>query len=224
MSRNFKLICTVHGPSEEEAIANAVILHGLGQTEDIVFEQLKGAIPPGVRVLALQAPFPFGPASDAGYAWFNIDIAGAAGPPRPDLAQESFSRQIISDFVDTLAPRLPRILFGFGQGGVMAVHLYLQRPESMQLCIAASARVMPHLIEEFPPGPRHQGVPVIWVHGESDPVIPFESARASVGTLTAAGTCLKWITHRGGHEWPGHHSQDVMLEIERLVRQGRSPN
>ena len=224
MSRTFRLISTVHGPPEEEAIANAVILHGLGQNEGIVFEQLKGAIPQGVRVLALQAPFPFGQASAEGHAWFNIDLGGAAGPPKPDLAQEAFSRQILSDFVDTLEPRLPRILFGFGQGGVMAVHLYLQRPESMQLCIAASARVMPHLLEEFPPGPRHQAVPVIWVHGQSDPVIPFESARTSAGNLTAAGTRLKWIAHSGGHVWPFHHNQDIMQEIERVVRQGRSPN
>ncbi|WP_084419903.1 alpha/beta hydrolase [Henriciella litoralis] len=210
---------SVHGASANEATANIVLLHGLGHTETIVYDDIKDALPAGGRIFSLRAPHPFGQAPDNGFGWFNIEF-NESGPPKPDLEQEASSRQAIADFLDTLDSSLPLVLIGFGQGGVMAAHLFLQHPEKLQMCIVASGRIMPHLLEAYPPGEAHQKVPLILVHGESDPIIPIAAAQAAAEQLGAAGVGLTLMPHPGGHEWPDAFNAPVSTEISTAIQNG----
>lgn len=221
MSRAYTLDCKVHGTSASDPIANVVLLHGLGHTEEIVYRDLEDAIPSGVRIHSLRAPFPFGEAPNEGFGWFNIEFDGS-GPPKPDLSQEAASRKAIGNFLDTLDPAIPLIIMGFGQGGVMAANLYLQHPERMRLCVVASGRIMPHLLEQHPPGLAHHPVPVIWVHGEQDPVIPIEAAHQAAEQLKLAGIQLTWLPHAGGHEWPDAFSAAVNAEVTKAIRRSKT--
>ncbi|MEM5518089.1 hypothetical protein WNY37_14115 [Henriciella sp. AS95] len=221
MTQTPSLKYTVHSASSDTATANVILLHGLGHTDSIVYDDIKGAIPSGARIYALQGPHPFGQAPDKGFGWFNIEF-NESGPPTPDLEQEASSRQAIAAFLDTPEPSLPLILIGFGQGGVMAAHLFLQHPEKMQMCIVASGRIMPHLLEAHPPGPAHQSVPLIWVHGESDPVIPLAAAQAAADQLKTAGVGLTFMPHAGGHEWPEKFNSAVSAEIATAIRNSQT--
>lgn len=214
---------SVHGASAAEATANVVLLHGLGHTDSIVYDDIKEAIPSGVRIYALRGPNPFGQAPDKGFGWFNIEF-NDAGPPTPDLDQEASSRQAIAELLDTLDRNLPLILIGFGQGGVMAAHLFLQHPDKLQMCVVASGRIMPHLLKAHPPGPAHQDVPLIWVHGEGDPVIPLSAAQAAAEQLKAAGVGLTFMPHAGGHEWPNEFNSTVSAEISTAITNSQVSN
>ena len=201
MTQTSGLEYSVHGAPADEATANVVLLHGLGHTDSIVYDDIKGALPSGVRIYSLRAPHPFGQAPDKGFGWFNIEF-NDAGPPTPDLEQEASSRQAIAAFLDKLDTSLPLVLIGFGQGGVMAAHVFLQHPDKLQMCVVASGRIMPNLFEAYPAGSAHRDVPLIWVHGESDPIIPLDAAHAAADQLKAAGVGLTLMPHAGGHEWP----------------------
>ncbi len=207
---------TIYGASPSDAKANLILLHGFGHTAEIAYQDVKGAIPDDVRVFALHGPVSVGGASDGGCAWFEI-VAGETGPPQPNLAQESTSRAAIEDFFKKCDENLPLIVMGFGQGGVMASHLYLEHPEKMQLCVLGSARIMPHLLEEYPIGAVHSAVPLIWTHGEDDPVLRFGDAQATADSLKQDGISLTWLPHEGGHEWPSIADRVVAAEIMKMT-------
>ena len=223
MTQNSGLDYSVHGAPVADATANVVLLHGLGHTDSIVYDDIKDAIPSGVRIYALRASHPFGEAPDNGFGWFNIEF-NDAGPPTPDLQQEVSSRQAIADFLDTLDPSLPLVLIGFGQGGVMAAHLFLEHPDKLQMCIVASGRIMPHLLEAYPLGQAHEDVPLIWVHGEDDPVIPFRAAQAAAEQFNTAGIGLALMPHAGGHEWPKELNSSVADEILSAISNSQTSN
>ncbi|KCZ53283.1 hypothetical protein HY29_03440 [Hyphomonas beringensis] len=203
---------TIYGASPSDAKANLILLHGFGHTAEIAYQAMKGAIPDDVRVFALHGPVPVGSPSERGCAWFEI-TPGEAGPPQPNLAQESTSRAAIANFFNTCDANLPLIVMGFGQGGVMASHLYLEHPEKMQLCVLGSARIMPHLLEQYPPGAQHNAVPVVWTHGKNDPVLHFADAQATADKLKRDGVPLTWLPHEGGHEWPSIADRVAASEI-----------
>lgn len=210
---------TIYGASPSDAKANLILLHGFGHTAETVYQDMKGAIPDDVRVLALHGPVPVGNATDGGCAWFEIAVRESA-PPQPNLSQESTSRAAIGDFIKTCGTDLPLIVMGFGQGGVMAAHLYLEHPEKMQLCVFGAARIMPHLLEKYPPGPHHHTVPVVWTHGEHDPVLQFTDAQSTADRLRRDGVPLTWLPHGGGHEWPSSADKVVTAEILTTIGKG----
>ena len=106
----------------------------------------------------------------------------------------------------------------------MAAHLFLQHPGKLQLCVVASGRIMPNLLEAHPPGPAHRDAPLIWVHGESDPVIPFSAAQAAAEKLKAAGVGLTFMPHAGGHEWPNELNTSVFAEISAAISNSKVSN
>ena len=216
MKTNYTLPHTVHGPSPEQARANLILLHGMGHTDEIALRDLGAAIPDDVRTFALRGPIPFGQALGTGYAWFEI-TPGASGPPQPNLEQERTSRAAIEEFIDSCGTGLPLILMGFGQGAVLAAHLYLEHPEKMQLCVLGAARIMPHIRELHPVGTAHRGVPLIWAHGKDDPILPFGAAQATAESLRDDGVEVTWLPHDGAHEWSSSADGVVSGRIRQII-------
>ncbi|KCZ86131.1 phospholipase/carboxylesterase [Hyphomonas adhaerens MHS-3] len=219
MKTNHTLAYTAHGPSSEKAKANLILLHGMGHTDAIAFHDLAAAIPNDVRTFALRGPIPFGQTSGTGYAWFEITPV-ASGPPQPNLEQERTSRASIGEFIDSCGTDLPLILMGFGQGAVLAAHLYLEHPEKMQLCVLGAARVMPHIRDQYPIGPAHRDVPLIWTHGKDDPILPFSAAQATAESLRQDSLEVTWLPHDGGHEWPDAANGVVSRRIRQMMGVG----
>jgi acetyl esterase/lipase len=63
---------------------------------------------------------------------------------------------------------------------------------------------------------HRDGPPVLTVHGDADPVVPYEHARALARALDAAGVSNQLLTiHNGGH---GDFGGDEMLKTVRVVR------
>jgi len=64
---------------------------------------------------------------------------------------------------------------------------------------------------------RPHGPPVITVHGDADPVVPFEHARRLTAALTAAGVINKLVVVHGGKH--GDFGGNDMVRSVRAVRQ-----
>jgi phospholipase/carboxylesterase len=90
------------------------------------------------------------------------------------------------------------VLVGFSQGAMMALHVGLRRRPSPAAIVAYSGLLIgpEHLAAELASPPP----PVLLVHGDADPVVPFEALAAAREGLAAAGVACEWHASAGlGH-------------------------
>lgn len=92
-----------------------ILLHGIGSNEQDLFG-LSGHLPARFTLASLRAPLPYGP---AGFAWFEFSTFD-----NDDHTLVDASAAGVFAWLDGLERPFARIhLFGFSQGGVMAVQL-----------------------------------------------------------------------------------------------------
>lgn len=135
-----------------------------------------------------------------GYQWFPIPwMDGSTEAQARSSAERSFG--LLDAYFDEIAASgmAPErtILFGFSQGTMMSLHVGLRRAEPFAGIAGFSGRLlMPeHLKAEIRSRP-----PVLLVHGDADPVVPFESLAEAAGVLTDAGVETATHVSRGvGH-------------------------
>lgn len=163
-----------------------VLLHGYGADG----RDLLGLAPawmrslPNAEFVAPNAPFPCEMAP-YGYQWFGFEGRG----PEEILAGTRAAAAILDPFLDeALAARgladADLALAGFSQGAMMALHVGLRRPNPVAAIVGFSGALIGAqlLAEELRSRP-----PVLLVHGDADPVVPFASLAAAAEGLRAAG-------------------------------------
>ena len=202
---------TLEGPVVRPASGAApeqivVFLHGVGADGN----DLIGLAPtfqrvlPGALFVSSHAPFPFDMAP-SGRQWFSIQDLGLR------LDGVSRAAPILDAFIDdTLekyglgADRLA--LVGFSQGTMMSLHVGLRRAAPIAGILGYSGMLVgpERLAAEIGSRP-----PVMLVHGDADPVVPFSSLALAVGELEANGVDV------GSHVCPGlgHGIDDAGLKI-----------
>ena len=76
------------------------------------------------------------------------------------------------------------VLVGFSQGAMMSLHVALRRPEPVAGVVAISGRLLrpEALTTEITVRP-----PVLVMHGDQDPVVPFEDLAKAGDALVRAG-------------------------------------
>ena len=209
---------TLEGPVLGPAAGGApeqvvVFLHGVGADGN----DLIGLAPtfqralPGALFVSPHAPFPFdmGP---TGRQWFSIQDLGLR------LDGVAKAAPILDAFIDhTLEAhglaedRLA--LVGFSQGTMMSLHVGLRRASAIACILGYSGMLVgpERLAAEIGSRP-----PVMLIHGDADPVVPFSSLSLAVGELEANGLDV------GSHVCPGMgHGIDadgLRLGVEFLAR------
>ena len=185
----------VLGPAAHAAPEQIVVfLHGVGADGN----DLIGLAPtfqnilPGALFLSPQAPFPFdlGP---TGRQWFSIqdleirlDGVAKAAPILDAFIDDTLEKYGLG--ADRLA------LVGFSQGTMMSLHVGLRRAAAIAGILGYSGMLVgpERLAAEIGSRP-----PVMLVHGDADPVVPFSSLARAVGELKANGVGV------GSHVCPG---------------------
>ncbi|MCF1710036.1 alpha/beta fold hydrolase [Tabrizicola sp. J26] len=166
-----------------------VFLHGYGADgEDLL--GLADPLSPHLRDTVFIAPNapercsgnPFG------FQWFPIpwldgssEAEAAAGLQAASEDLNAFLDARLAD--EGLTPdRLA--LVGFSQGTMMSLHVALRRPEPIAGIVAFSGRLLaPERLEaEITSRP-----PVLLIHGDADPVVPFDDMAKAGNALVAAG-------------------------------------
>jgi phospholipase/carboxylesterase len=166
-----------------------VLLHGLGADGN----DLIGLAPYWARALprtafaSPHAPFPCDMAP-MGRQWFSLQerephaiLAGvqAAAPILDAFRDEELARHKLT--ADRLA------LVGFSQGTMMSLHVAPRRREAVACVVGYSGALVgaDALAAEIVSRP-----PVLLVHGDADPVVPFAALAAAETGLRAAGVAV----------------------------------
>lgn len=177
------------GAAKGEATALVVFLHGYGAdgADLLGLADVLGPQLPGVAFVAPDAPDRCS-GGGFGFQWFPI--------PRFDGSTEAMaaagidaSAADLNAFLDArlveegLSPdRL--VLVGFSQGAMMSLQVAPRRAEAVAGVVAISGRLLrPEALEaETVVKP-----PVLLIHGDQDPVVPFGELARAGDALVAAG-------------------------------------
>ena len=195
------------GPAAHAAPEQVVVfLHGVGADgNDLIgLAPTFQTILPGALFLSPHAPFPFDMAP-TGRQWFSIqdmDIrmegVRRAGPLLDAFIEQALEKSGLG--ADRLA------LVGFSQGTMMALHVGLRRAAAVAGILGYSGMVVGP--DELPAEIKSRP-PVMLIHGDADPVVPFSSLGLAVEALRAAGVDVT------SHVCPGlgHGIDDAGLRL-----------
>jgi phospholipase/carboxylesterase len=195
---------TLTGPERPAASGHAdsavVFLHGYGADGNDLIGLAEPLAPqlPNTRFLAPNAPERC-PGNPMGYQWFPIPWLDGS-PEAQARASAAVAFRLLDGWLDALGRVMPperTILFGFSQGTMMALEVGLRRKAAPAGIVGCSGRLLDagSLAAEIRARP-----PVLLVHGDQDPVVPFASLAEAAAALTAAGVETSTHVSRGvGH-------------------------
>lgn len=184
-------LMSISGPTYGPAAAGAarqlvVLLHGYGSDG----HDLLGLAPhwaqmlPRAEFVSPNAPFPC-ELAPYGRQWFGFEGRDA----QMILGEAQTAAAILNGFIDEqLAKRglddSALALVGFSQGTMMSLHVAPRRQKPAAAVVGYSGRLIaPDLLpQEIKSRPR-----VLLVHGDADPVVPFQSLREAVNILELVG-------------------------------------
>ena len=173
----------------DEPRALVVFLHGYGADGADLLGLADPLAPhlPGVQFLAPDAPEPC-QGNPFGRQWFPIPWLD--GSPE-EAAREGLlaAAEDLNGFLDArlaetgLTPAA-LALIGFSQGAMMSLHVAPRRAEPVAGVVAISGRL---IAPERLAGDLKVKPPVLLIHGDQDPVVPFQDMAAAGDALVAAG-------------------------------------
>lgn len=183
-----------------QADSLVIFLHGYGADGGDLIGLADPLAPhlPNTRFLAPNAPQPC-LNNPMGHQWFPIPwLDGTDEAAAAVAAGEAFAA--LDGYLDAVAGQTPperTILFGFSQGTMMALQVGLRRKAALAGIVGFSGRLL------FPERLKAEIVtrpPVLLVHGDDDPVVPFASLGEAADALSAAGVETYAHVSRGiGH-------------------------
>jgi phospholipase/carboxylesterase len=187
-----------------------VLLHGYGANGQDLIEIGRQWRPwlPDAAFVAPNAPEPCAMAP-MGRQWFSLSNRR---PDQPEAADERWvgatkARPVVDAFLDSELTRLnldeSRLsLVGFSQGAMMAMHAGLRRRLAPAAIVAYSGLLVggEHLAEAKARNARGEPPPILLVHGDQDPMIPFEAMFIAANEFAAADIPNQWHLSIGvGH-------------------------
>lgn len=195
---------SLSGPSRPAASGTTdslvVLLHGYGADGNDLIGLADPLAPylPNTRFVAPNAPERC-VNNPMGFQWFPIPwLDGTPEAQARAAAHEAFAaldRWLDAEAEMTAADRT--VLLGFSQGTMMALQVGLRRPNAFAGIVGFSGRLLDpeSLSREIASRP-----PVLLVHGDQDPMVPFESLDEAGTALVAAGVPTTTHVSRGvGH-------------------------
>jgi len=170
-----------------------VILHGLGGTEDALFDGYQGRL----QALAEQHGYllvaPLGYRVDGFYGWTGP--AGESDPATAQLAARSEADvlAVIAEVRRAYAVDSAQVfLLGHSMGAIGTWHLAQKFPERWAALAPIAGLGDPSSVERF----RH--IPQIVVHGDADATVNVAGSRAMVARAKALGATVEYIEVPGG--------------------------
>lgn len=184
-----------------EATSQVVFLHGYGADgEDLIglAEPLAQYLP-DTRFFAPNAPERC-VNNPMGWQWFPIPWLDGSDPDAAAAAAGRAFAMLDAWLDDLLAQGIGperTALVGFSQGTMMALQVALRRKVALAGVVGFSGRLLrpETLAAEIAARP-----PVLLVHGDEDPMVPFASLAEAAAALEAAGVETRTHVSRGvGH-------------------------
>jgi phospholipase/carboxylesterase len=204
--------------------ASVIWLHGLGADghdfEPIVPEM---DLPEDV---AIRFVFPHAPmravAVNNGMvmrAWYDISLAG--GKRQEDEPGVRESERQIRALIEREGKRgvsaAATFLFGFSQGGAMALHTGLRYPERLGGIAALSCALPLADTLGVEAASANRDVPIFMAHGAQDPMIPLSRGAEARDRLIALGYRVEWHEYLMPHSVCAEEIADLSAWLKRLL-------
>lgn len=173
-----------------------ILLHGVHSNEHDMLG-LASYFDRRFQVVSARAPETLGPGA---YGWFQVQFT--ADGPIINEAQERRSRMLLSRFVDEMRSRHQPskvFLYGFSQGGIMALSLALTQPGLANGNVVMNGRLLREIGPDIAPAPNLSGVQVFMANGIHDDVMPIARARAARTFLSGLPLSLEYREYPEGH-------------------------
>jgi len=178
-----------------------VLLHGYGSNGDdlIGLAPYFAAVLPDTMFISPNAPHPC-EAGGFGYQWFSLGgwQPGLDWPAKawPEIVS---SGKILNAWLDEELKKYELLdhqlaLIGFSQGTMMAFQVGLRRANAPAAIVAYSGALMApdHLAADITARP-----PVMIIHGEQDPIVPFAEMAAAEKVLRANNVPVETLARPG---------------------------
>lgn len=176
-------VLPANGKKPDSAV---LLLHGYGSNADDLIAlapELADVLPTTV-FLSPNAPFPC-EMSPLGHQWFSLQEFTPLNRWKGVREAAPFIEQMIKDIQAEFDLPLSRLaLAGFSQGGMLSLHVAPRLPEPLAAVVSFSGMLVgaEHLPAEITARP-----PVLLVHGQMDPVVPFASLPMAEAALKTCG-------------------------------------
>ena len=153
-----------------------LLLHGVGSNEEDLFA-LAPELDGRFLIISARAPNQIGPGA---HAWFRVEFTAAG--PQHDPQMAAASRALLVKFLDEVAEEYGvdpgrSYLMGFSQGAIMSLYVALTQPKRVAGVVAMSGRVLPEAVSEMAPADNFARLPILYVHGTQDAVLPIQYGR-----------------------------------------------
>ena len=181
-----------------------ILLHGYGADGNDLIGLAEPLAPlmPDVVFHAPNAPYPCD-GNPFGYQWFGISRLD----PHLMLAGVRGAAPFVEAFLDKLLAEYglseaDTALVGFSQGTMMALHVGLRREKKLAGIVGFSG-LLPG-VETLEAEVRSKP-PVLLIHGDADPMVPFEMMDRAESALKTIGVEVDSYAAQGvGHSIDGH--------------------
>lgn len=134
-------------------------------------------------------------------AWYDISHPDLSRDPDYNgiLASVGAVQQLLQQQQVAGIPAHRIVLAGFSQGGVIALHAGLRHLQALAgiLVLSAYFPVLPDGMSAF--ADAAQKIPIAFLHGEHDPVVPMGLAYQGYQALQQAGYAVQWQTYPMQH-------------------------
>src|SRR6266702_3928371 len=126
-------------------------------------------------------------------AWYDItDGANRREDERGVRASQALIETLIDREKERGTKEERLVLAGFSQGGAIALHTGLRRPQRIAGVMALSAYLPVAEKLSAEASAANRDVPIFMAHGRDDPIIPLGRAEQSRGLLQSLGYPVEW--------------------------------
>lgn len=168
-----------------------IALHGRGDKAEN-FARVAEQLGQRVRTLVARGPVTWGRFN--GRQWWNMNRTDA------DVALADAVDQLAT-MVGQVAKKYPQagkpVVYGFSQGGMLALQTLARRPGLFKAVAALSAKLPKDDGNARPTAP--QRIPVLVAAGKNDRMVPVAQTRAATKALEALGYGVEVLEFEGGH-------------------------
>ncbi len=182
-----------------------VALHGLGDSLE-GYRWLPEALGlPWLNCLLVNAPDEY----YGGFSWYDFAVDPAPGVQR----SRKLLFELLNEQAERVFPTEQTVLFGFSQGGLMAVDVGARYPRRLAGLVSISGYVHEpeQLLAELSPVARQQRFLV--THGTDDTLIPFAEVREQIHLLKAEGLRIEWHEFAKDHTIAGEEELAVIRDF-----------
>ncbi len=182
-----------------------IALHGRGDKTDN-FSSVAETLGLRVRSIVARGPVPWGRFNAR--QWWNMSAQDKAAA----LAQAVDRLDALLVQLKVTYPKAGKpVVYGFSQGGMLALQALARRPGRFKAVAALSAS-LPSTEGNAKPTKEQAAVPVMLTVGTRDRVIPAQRTAAAAAALMTLGYAPKTVSFKGGHTI-GRAAMDALREF-----------